>query len=196
MRHFLTAAAVGLVLSLAAHITTYCTARLTRTPGVVTALFLGLFPVFTAAAVAASRLPGKGTKGAAGRRARDEGDFPEGTPRWLRRWVMALLAYLFALWLSPLAFYLFGLWRSPSAFPAGQGGGVPTRQTDGRLVLRDRGRIVRSLTPEEFEARENLSLRWQSGGCMFFYSFSLIPLLAWRRSQKSPGGVVGDPELA
>ncbi len=184
MRHFLTAAAVGLVLSLAAHFTTYCTTRLTHTPGIVLALCLGMFPVIIAATVAANRLPCKVTKGAVGGRASDEGALPEGTPRWLRRWMVALTAYLFALWLVS------------SAVPAGPRGGVPIRQTDGGLVLRDRGQTIRSLTPEEFETRENRVLRWHSGGCVYFYSFSLIPLLAWRRFQKQSGGVVDDPELA
>lgn len=169
MRQFPAAAAVGLVLSLAAHIATYCTTSLTRMPGVVLALCLSLFPVILAAAVAGSRLPGKATKGAAGRRAGDEGGLPEGTPRWLGRWMMALTAYLFALWLVS------------SAVPAAPDGGVPIREADGR--------------PVQLKARENRVLRWHSGGCMYFYSLSLIFLLDWRRSQKKPGVVERDPEL-
>jgi hypothetical protein len=184
MRHFLTAAAVGLVLSVAAHIATYCATSLTRLPGVVLSLRLGMFPVILAAAVAGSRLPGKAAEGAAGCRAGDEGALPEGTPRWLRRWMVALTAYLFALWLVS------------SAVPAVPDGGVPIWKAAGRLVLRGGGRIIRSAAAVQIEARVNRVLRWHSGGCMYFYSLSLIPLLAWRRSRKQPGGVESDPELA
>jgi hypothetical protein len=183
MRHFLCVAAAGLFLSLAVHITTYFTTRITRIPGVVLALILGMFPVFLAAIVAANRISGKAVKGAAGRRGGDEVGLPEGTPRHLRLWMAGLTVYLFALWLVS------------SALPAGPSAGVPIGKSDGRVVLRDRGRIVGSVTPEVFEARENRVVRWHTGGCMFFYSLSLILLLAWRRAQKPRDEVGGDPEL-
>ena len=160
---FLFLAAVGLVLSLVAHASTFVGMNPARHFPATWLLHLGIFVVFAPAIVAANRM-GKGAS-------RNEvwNSIWRFAPRWLQCLVGAFFVYAF------FNFFMSNYLNE---------GGVPGK-INGEYVLHSHGKVIRKLTPDEYDKHESYVVRGFSGHWMFFYSASLMILAASERAQRA-----------
>jgi hypothetical protein len=170
MKVFLALAAIGLVLSLAVHALTFAGVNIPA----AWLLHIGIFVVFVPAIVAANRMA-KATS------SDHAGDIVlEFAPTWLNCVTGVFFAYAF------FNFFCLACLNE---------GGVPGR-INGELVLHSHGKVIRKLSPEEFDKHEAYVTRGFSATWMLFYSASLLMLAASENAGKAPtaDGESGPPE--
>jgi len=171
-------ATVCLVLSLLAHGSTFVGVNPTRQfPGV-----LWLHVVILGLCIAAGLVVGTQGKGSS------EHDLWRWARRYSPPWLCNLVVVFFFYAIFNFFFTLFCLLE----------GGVPQR-IKGELVLANHGKVIRKLTPSEYEQHEAYVIRTFSGHWMLFSSGSLVVLIAshrYRRATRAgrPGTELGEAE--
>jgi hypothetical protein len=159
-------ALVGLVASIAVHVSTFLGTDVAATmnPAVAIPLHVGLFPPFFAT-VYALRAELKGADG------RELMRHLRGmVPIWAR--VLFLVAFYYAI-------VNFGLFMV-------RPGGASVQQRQGETILTEHGRVVRKVTPEEAARHEVLVARGFSGHWVVFYLMPTLFFLA-RKEREAAG---------
>lgn len=164
MRTFLVLAAAGLALSLAAHASTFLGVNPNRQFPATWLLHLGIFVVFVPAVIASIMMA----------RGASKNEWWQRVKRFAPAWLQGLVGLFFAYAFFNFFFSLLYL----------NEGGVPGKK-EGDLVLHSHGKVIRKLTPDEFEKHEAYVVRGFSGHWMLFYSVSLMILVAWERAQRA-----------
>jgi hypothetical protein len=116
----------------------------------------------------------KGTRGASPHR------ITERVRRFAPEWLQALVAISFV-------YALFSFIRMQQLNAGGTPGVV-----DGQLVLHDHGRVIRTLTADEFPRHELYVAQGFTGPWMFLYSVALLLLVASSRDQEKREAASGD----
>jgi hypothetical protein len=162
MRIFLVLAALGLVVSLAVHLSTFV--GLNPSPhSPVMLLHLGIFVVFLPAILTANRAMKGRSKNDAWKLATTF------APAWLRRFVA--VSFVYAL----LNFFLFFL-LSERGQPA---------IVQGEMVLQNHGQVIRRLNAVEFAKQQAYVVRGFSGHWILFYGASLMMIVVGDRIRRA-----------
>jgi hypothetical protein len=165
VRLFMILAAAGLALSVAAHGATFLGWNPQHVPG-VWFLHIGIFLVLLPGIFAARRL------------AKDIGDaeawrrIHQATPLWLKGLTMLFFIYAF------FNFFFCNNYLNE--------GGVPGN-IKGEFVLHNHGRVIRKMTPAEFDRHQAYSVRGFSGHWLVFYAAALMVLVGCERVQRGMG---------
>jgi hypothetical protein len=162
MIFFALLAALGLTISTAAHFSTHLGIEPMHRWPWIWLLHLGLFVVFVPAiCVSANKRGNKDfTWRAAFRNA----------PAWMRWMTICIAIY------APLNGAAFGV--------VGKGGG-PYKEPDGTYAMSSHGRILRTLTADEYHRASGYEFRFMSCWWMMFYSVSLTVLVSEINRQKA-----------
>jgi hypothetical protein len=160
-------ALVGLVASVAVHLSTFLGGPFAARVDKVYPLHIGIFPLFFAL-VFALRAEMKGMNGM--EKAELKRRLLGSVPHWGK--VLFVFAFLY----TPVNFF------STMA----QTGGASAQQCRGEYVLTSHGRTVRKVTREEAMQHEMLMARGFSGHWMMFYLLPTLYFLA-RREPAAPG---------
>jgi hypothetical protein len=155
-------AALGLLISIAANVSTFFGVEPMHRWPYIWLLHLGLFVVF---------IPSFSVQSQHGNQTPFRWrDVFGGVPGWMR-WMLVSLA-LYAP-VSGLAF----------AIVCGSGG--PTKEADGTYAMTSHGRILRTLTADEYHRASGYEFRFMSAWWIMFYSISLALLVSARSRQRA-----------
>lgn len=156
------AAAAVLIVSLAAHVSTFLGIDpMTRWPGVMF-IHVAIFPPFIAAICYANRIGGPEEK-------RQEKAM-NAAPRWLR----ILTGFFFVYTFVNFAIFIV----------LNEGGGPEER--DGKYLLMSHGRVIREITEEEYHRQQAYVVRGFSGHWMMFSCAALMLLVGASRLRGVP----------
>ena len=160
MRLFFLLAAAGLVISAAAHFSTYAGYDPQEAFPYIWLLHIGIFLVFLPAIAVQSGLPrdGKGNT-----------KLFAFAPRWMQLAAYVLFAYAFV----NFAVFMF---RSSSGSPS---------ERNAKFVLQSHGRVIRELTAQEYHFQKALVVRGFSGHWMLFYAAAMTTLSSAMRYRKT-----------
>ena len=169
---FIILALVGLLVSLAANVSTYLGVDPQQAFPHVWLLHFGMFVVFIPAAVLHNTV--RGDRGE-GRRRR--GSFTN-MPRWMRVCMGVLFAY--------------ALVNAFTTWPRLEGSPQVDRSTGG-FVLNERGKVVRRLSAAEYHHHRALEVRGMSGHWMMLYGLSAATI--WSATRHLPPSAVPPPPV-
>ena len=169
-------AALGLLISIAANVSTFFGVEPMHRWACIWLLHLGIFFVFIPAATIQSHHGNQ-------RPFRWREVFGV-LPAWMRWMSVCLIIY------ATVSAVAFGILC---------GSGGPSKEPDGTYAMSSHGRILRTLTADEYHRASGYEFRFMSSGWIMFYSISLVLLNfggepAKRRSPKSAG--CGGPKRA
>jgi hypothetical protein len=156
-------AALGLLISIAANVSTFFGVEPMHRWSYIWLLHLGIFAVFIPAFAIQSN---RGDKMPFRWR-----DVFGGVPAWMRWMLVGLIIY------APV---------SALAFALVCGGGGPSQEPDGTYAMTSHGRILRTLTADEYHRASGYEFRFMSSWWIMFYSVSLALLVSAMNRQKAP----------
>jgi len=155
-------AALGLLISVAANVSTFFGVEPMHRWPYLWLLHLGIFVVFIPAISVQVQ---NGNK-----KPFQWGDVVGILPAWMR-WMLVLTVIY-----APV---------SALAFAIVCGGGGPSKEPDGTYAMSSHGRILRTLTADEFHRASGYEFRFMSSWWIMFYSISLVLLLSALKRQKA-----------
>jgi hypothetical protein len=155
-------AALGLLISIAANVSTFFGVEPMHRWAYLWLLQLGIFVVFIPAAATQSP-PGN-------QRSFRWRDVFGDAPAWMRWMLVGLIVY------APV---------SALAFVMVCGSGGPSQEPNGTYAMTSHGRILRTLTAVEYHRASGYEFRFMSSWWIMFYSLSLALLVSARNRQKA-----------
>jgi hypothetical protein len=156
-------AALGLLISTAANVSTFFGVEPMHRWPYLALLDLGVFVAFIPAASVQSQ---HGNKKPLRWR-----DVFGGLPAWMRWMLVSMIIY------APV---------SALAFVMVCGSGGPSKEPDGTYAMTSHGRILRTLTADEYHRASGYEFRFMSSWWIMFYSISLALLVSAMQRQKAP----------
>ncbi len=155
-------AALGLLISIAANVSTFFGVEPMHRWPYLWLLHLGIFVVFIPAAIVQSQR-------------RNEKPFRwrdvfGGLPAWMPWLLVPLILY------APVSALAFGIVC---------GGGGPSKEPDGTYAMTSHGRILRTLTADEYHRASGYEFRFMSSWWIMFYSIALALLISAMMRQKA-----------
>lgn len=157
-------ALVGLILSLIVHGATYLDVDVQTHAPYVWLLHLGVFVVFIPSVIVQNRRQNANGGGSTANRPRKRDPF-EGMPRWIRTTAGVLFIYA----MVNFGLFVFQMQGSPHQIHSGGG-----------YELRNHGKLIRTITPAEYQHYRALEVRGASGHWMLFYGVSMLTLFGRR----------------
>lgn len=155
-------AALGLLISIAANVSTFFGVEPMHRWPYIWLLHLGVFVAF---------IPAFSIQGQHGnKKPLRWRDVFGGVPGWLRWMLVSLIIY------APMS----GL-----AFVIVCGSGGPSKEADGTYAMTSHGRILRTLTADEYHRASGYEFRFMSSWWIMFYSISLALLVSAMNRQKA-----------